>query len=96
MTKDQQVDTDTAAAEVLNYKWACPECGATDWLAVVVLAWAELIQHEDGEWETDVTGERPDHDVEFTESSLMQCKECGHCDKSQAFDTEKGVSDDNH
>jgi len=64
-------------------EYRCPACGSTR-LAVVIEAWAELVQEADN-LQTDLDGTCPDHDDEWDNESLMRCLECGFEEKAGRF-----------
>ena len=68
-------------------QYVCPKCEATDGLEVAVLVWAELIQEEDGNFQTDTTTP-DDSSHEWDGNSDMYCTTCGHRGKVSEFDTE--------
>lgn len=77
--------TSESNAIAIDGKYKCPQCASTDRLAVVVQAWADLIQHDD-EMETVLLGEnRPDADTEFDALSLAYCAECDYCGAISSF-----------
>lgn len=62
----------------INYEYACPTCGRSDLLCIIVSAWAKLTQEEDGNLLTDTEHDDcPDHDHEWDDSTPMYCGYCG-------------------
>lgn len=70
-------------------RWICPSCQSTN-LRVVVEVWADLVQEEDGNFQTMET----DGDHEWTENSVMLCKDCGEQDIADMFSVEVGEDED--
>jgi hypothetical protein len=63
--------------------WVCPKCGDTDLkVDIVINIRARLMQEEDGNFQTDEDG----GDHEWGGSSMMECCNCGHEDKSRKFE----------
>ncbi len=63
--------------------WVCPRCGDTDLkVDIVINTRARLIQEADGNFQTDEDG----GDHEWGGSSIMECCNCGHEDKSRKFE----------
>ncbi len=65
--------------------WKCPKCGEND-LDVQISTWARLAQ--DGEEISTDADDAQNGDHEWDEKSLMQCRDCGHCEASKAFGVE--------
>lgn len=59
--------------------WTCPKCQSQD-LSVIVMTTANLIQHNDQNFETEVDG-----DHEWDGSSLMTCRNCCYSDSARDF-----------
>ncbi len=63
--------------------WVCPRCGDTDLkVDIVINTRARLTQEKDGNFQTDEDG----GDHTWSGSSLMECCNCGHEDKSRKFE----------
>ena len=69
-------------AKAEKYQFACPECGDTDNLRVVVHATAKVIQDPENEnFETEIEG---DHN--FERKDWMMCLACEHEGEVRDFD----------
>ena len=62
-------------------RYVCPNCGSHN-LEVNICATAKLVQQDDGNFETEVTG-----DHEWDGNSTMVCTVCGLTDKLGRFST---------
>jgi len=62
--------------------WKCPKCHGHH-LNVMVTTCAKLTQYADN-FETEVVG-----DHEWDATSNMTCEDCGYCEASHQFETEK-------
>jgi hypothetical protein len=65
----------------INARYCCPRCRGTDQLAVTVLCWARLDQHDPTNIETDIDTS----DQEWDDNSMMRCGDCDHTGKAWAF-----------
>lgn len=59
--------------------WKCPSCKSQD-LNVSIQTVAELTQHDEEDFETDVVG-----DHEWCDESIMTCRNCGYSNPSRFF-----------
>lgn len=69
--------------------WKCPECGS-DRLKVVVEVECNLIQEPDGNFQT----EERDCNHEWTENSVMTCRDCGEQDIADKFEVAMDEDED--
>jgi uncharacterized Zn finger protein len=68
--------------------YSCPKCGSVDNIDVTIKTNAKLIQHENGEIETD-SFETKNSDHHWDEKSLMNCIDCGYIATAKEFTTKK-------
>ena len=69
----------------IDLGWTCPECGS-DSLDVNISTWARLEQSEAGpDYVSTDTATAQFQDHEWDGNSPMQCRDCGHCDRSDKF-----------
>jgi transcription elongation factor Elf1 len=73
-------------AKALKYQFACPECGSTDQLVVVVHATAKVTQDPGNEnFEVELEG-----DQEFERNDWMICRACEYEGEVRDFDLWSG------
>jgi Zn finger protein HypA/HybF involved in hydrogenase expression len=66
--------------------WQCPKCESKN-LDVEISTMARLNQHGADDFET-ATDEAEDQSHEWGDTSLMQCRDCGHSATAKEFEVE--------